>query len=157
MTNIQKTILTVYALVLAGGILAVIPIAILPVAGLSCLLVATIAAYIYRARDRNLLIQSHMTHIIRTVWLSSLVLLIGVMVFCGIILSNGDLSMIYAMNDAAQQGIIPSENDIRLMQHQFLAANHDLILIAAMWGLLPYPLYLIYRLGNGVRRVITGK
>lgn len=137
--------------------MAMIPFGILPIAGIACLIVGMVGAYYYRWHDKTPLMSHHMTYIIRSVWWSSLVLLIGICLFCAIIVSNGDLSMIHALNEAAQNGIIPNENDVIAMQHQFLNVNHDIILLAAFWGLTPYPIYLGYRLINGVRKVIKNE
>lgn len=154
MDDQKKTILGVYALVLVGSLLMLAPIGVLPFAGMACLITGMISAYIYRWRSQEDFMQNQMTFIIRTIWWASLILFIGILLFCSIIVANGDLSMITALTDQAENGIIPNDDDVRLMQHQFLVANKDIIIMAGAIGLLPYPLYLIYRTVNGVRYVL---
>lgn len=156
MSDIQKTILTVYALIFAGSLLMMVPVGVIPFAGMSCLIVGLISAYIYRNRADDDLMNGHMSYVIRTIWWSSLVLLVGVLLFCSIVGANGDLSMIHDLMEQAEIGLIPTETDVRLMQHQFLNANTKIIGLAALFGLLPYPLYLIYRLVGGIRKAIKG-
>lgn len=157
MTEPQKTALNIYAMVTAGSVLMLIPYSLIPFAGIACLFVGFIAAYIYRARNKeNMFLHSHMSYIIRTVWWSSLLLLVGLAVFTSIILSNGDLSMITDLLSEAERGIIPNENDIRMMQAGFVHSNASLITMAAIIGLLPYPVFLAWRMVKGIRLSVRG-
>ena len=154
-TKDDKEIISLYALVTVGSILMVIPYGVLPFAGIACAFVGFIAAYFYKwRRKQDEKFVYHMRFIIRTGWWSSLILTIGVIVFGSIIYSNGDLSSIMNVMSAAERGIIPTENDIKLMQLQFVKDNLNLILMAAAIGLLPYPVYLIARMLQGVRQII---
>jgi len=150
----QKNIVAVYALIGAGSLMMTIPYSLLPFAGLACSMVGFVSAYVYRWKHKdNQKMQEHMTYIIRTVWWSSLILLIGTAIFASILVSNGDLSMINDLMANAENGMIPSDGDIRAMQAMFVHENMRLITIGAVVGLLPYPLYLIYRMVKGVRRI----
>lgn len=156
MNDIQKTCLTVYALTLVGSLLMMIPMGVLPFAGLACVIVGLGSAYIYRWRSSHgEMMHEHMAYIIRTIWWATLILFVGIGLFCSIIIANGDLSMVYDLMEQTEKGLIPTDADIRAMQYKFLDANSKIIGIAAFFGLLPYPLYLIYRLIRGVRRVIA--
>ena len=150
----EKILLNLYALIAAGTVLCVLPFSLLPYAGLACITVGFIAAYVYRWRNRyNSLVQTHTTHIIHTMWWSMLILLIGIFMFACILVYNGDLSAIYNMMQEADKGIIVSEEDVRLMQITFVQINKKLILIAGAIALLPYPLYIFARVIKGVRSI----
>jgi len=149
----DREIISIYALVTVGSILMVVPYSALPFAGIACAFVGFIAAYIYKWRCKNDdIMVYHMRFIIRTSWWSTLILMIGIFIFGSIIYSNGDLSPIISVMDAAQRGMIPSDNDIRVMQLQFVGQNLSLIITAAI-ALLPYPIYLIARMIQGVRQL----
>lgn len=155
MTETQKTIIAVYAMIMAGSVLTLVPYGIVPFSGLACLFVGAVAAYVYRWRNRDQnLMDSHMRYIIRTFWWSSLILLIGIAAFAAIIVSNGDLSMIDQMTKRAEAGIIPTEDDIQAMQYAFLQGNAKLIGLAALLSLPAYPFFLLYRVLRGVRSVV---
>ena len=148
----QKNILSFYGLFGAGAIMMMLPFGIIPFAGVACALVMFFAAYFYRWRKKGQDdYQFHMTHIIRTTWLSQLILLIGVILFGTIIFNNGDMTAIHGMMTMAENGVVPNDNDIALMQLKFVQANKSLIVITGIVCLLPYPLYLIYRIVKGVR------
>ena len=151
----QKNILGVYALLAAGSVMMLIPHPTIPFAGLACLLVGFASAYIYRWRHKDDdLMQTQMTYAIRTMWWSSLILLIGIILFCLVLYNNADLSMVYDILGEAERGIVPTDADIRMMQASFVRTNVKLISITAAICLLPYPLYLIGRFGMGVKRTL---
>lgn len=155
LTKSQKNILGLYGLFGAGAVMMMTPYGIIPFAGLACVLVVFFAAYFYRWRkNNNNDFKFHMTHIIRTSWLSQLVLLIGIILFGTIIYSNGDMTSINALMDMAERGIVPNENDISIMQLKFTEENKNLILMSGAVCLLPYPLYLFYRIVKGVRLLL---
>ena len=149
-----KTLSTLYALVGAGSIMMVIPYMLLPYAGVACAFVGLMSAYFYRWRGRgDAIMVYHTTYIIHTVWISSIILTVGIILFGCIIFFNGDMSVINMMMADVEKGIVPSESDINSMQHIFVETNKGLILTAAVISLLPYPLYLIFRTFKGVTKL----
>jgi uncharacterized membrane protein len=158
LSQIQKTILAVYALIAAGSIMMLVPHATVPFAGLACSMVGFLSAYVYRWKNKtDGILQFHMTYIIRTVWWASLILITGLFLFCVVLFNNGDLSMIYNVMSDAEKGLVPTDADMRVMQAEFVRTNVTLITITAAVCLLPYPLYLIIRMFNGVRKVLKQK
>lgn len=154
MSDIQKNILAVYALIAVGSVMMMVPFSLFPFAGMACSFVGFASAYVYRWKHKDdALMSEHMTYIIRTVWWSSLILLVGMLIFCSIIMTNGDLSMIYNLMDSTQNGILPTDADVRAMQIAFVNTNMDYITLGAIIGLLPYPLCLAYRMVRGVRKI----
>ena len=155
MDNKIKTLISLYALVGAGSIMMIIPISLVPFAGLACAIVGFISAYIYRWKYKtDDLYQFHCTYIIRTIWWSSFILTIGIIVFGSIIFLNGDMAPINSMMASAERGVVPTEYDIYKMQIDFVQLNKGIIMIAALIALLPYPAYLIYRTFKGVKKLL---
>lgn len=153
-THTHKTIFNLYALIAAGGILMMLPFALLPYAGMACLTVGFIAAYIYRWKNRgDEFMRFHTTYAIRTMWWSLLILLIGVFFFGCILFFNGDLTPIHQMMADAEKGMIANEADIRSMQYNFVRDNMSLIIIAGAITLLPYPIYIVVRCIKGAQMV----
>lgn len=155
LTAVQKNIMGVYALIACGSVMMLVPHPTIPFAGLACSLVGFLSAYMYRWRNKSDdMMQFHMTYIIRTVWWSSLILLVGLFLFATVLFNNGDLSMVYNVMGDAEKGVLPTDADMRAMQLDFVRTNMTLISITAAVCLLPYPLYLIVRMFNGVRKVL---
>jgi len=154
LSKIDKEIITLYAMITVGAILMLIPYGMLPFAGFACAFVGFVSAYVYKWRYKNNAdIRFHMGHIIRTTWWSSLILTVGVMIFGCIVYFNGDISAINQVMQSAERGIVPSDGDIQRMQLQFVKDNMTLILVGAAVALLPYPVYLITKMVQGVRKI----
>ena len=150
----HKTILNLYALLAAGAILTILPFSLLPYAGMACLLVGFIAAYIYRYRNRHDdFMRFHTTYAIRTMWWSTLILLIGVFLFGCILFFNDNLTAINALMAQAEKGVIANKADIGVMQAQFIYANKSLIILTGTITLLPCPLYIVARTIKGAAMV----
>ena len=158
LSNQEKLIYGHYALIGAGAIMMIIPVSLLPYAGLSCVFVGLISAYIHRLRHKQSDVTVfHMIYLIKTCWISTLILTVGIILFGSIIFFNGDLGVIDQMITQAQSGVIPTDADMIAMQLEFVEANRDLILIAAIICLLPYPAYILYRTIKGARMVSDKK
>lgn len=155
-SNNTKTLLGVHALVGAGSLMMLIPYMMLPYAGVSCAFVGLMAAYFYRWRNKgDDMMVYNTSYIIRTVWISSLILTVGIILFACIIFFNGDMSVVNTMMANAEKGIVPTEYDIYAMQHIFVQTNRALIITTALITLSPYPLYLIYRTLKGVKSIVN--
>jgi uncharacterized membrane protein len=151
-TSDQKTILSLYALIAAGATLCMIPVSLLPFAGMACLLVGHIAAYIYKWRySENDFMVENLRYIIRTLWWSFVILMVGIFMFGCLIFLNGDLSALNNLRIQTDKGIIPSQQDIQMMQGQFVQDNRGLILMSAFFCLMPYPLYIAGRILQKVK------
>ena len=154
LTQNQKAILSLYALIGAGSLMMVIPASIILFAGIACALVGFFACYFYRWKYKaDEAMVFHAGYLIRTTWWSSLILLIGLIVFGSIIFGNGDMGAINQMMQSAERGIVPNDADIIRMQLEFVQTNRTLIYIAAL-ALLPYPAFLLYRIVKGVKLLI---
>lgn len=153
-SHTEKTVLHLYAMIAAGTVLSMMPLSFLPYAGLACMLVGFMAAYVYRFKDRdNEVMSRHMRYITATMWWSVPVLFVGIALFGCIVYFNGDLGAIHALMADTEKGIVPTEDDVRAMEIAFIGANQSLIMIAAAITLLPYPLFILWRIFRGVRMV----
>lgn len=153
-THNDKAILNLYGLITAGAVLTMIPVSVVPYAGLACLLVGFVAAYVYKFRHRqNECMAFHTRHIIRTMWWSTLILFLGIAMFACIIVFNGDLSSIHSLMERTERGLLITDVEVRAMQASFVQANLSLISIAALCCLLPYPIYIIARAIKGVKGI----
>ena len=157
MTNTQKKLLNIYALLWVGVVLMAVPYDILVVIGLSCFLVGFVSCYIYRWRNRrDEMFRHYTTSAIRTVWWSQLIFIAGIILFGSIIFLNGDLSMINAMYETANKGILMTESDLIEMQAKFIHQNWQIIRVAFLIAFLPFYGFLFYRFGRDVRRIVRG-
>ncbi len=151
----QKEIMSLYALVMVGALMMLVPYSLIPFAGVACMSVGLIATYFYKWKYKsNEVMQFHMSYIIRTVWWSTLILTIGVGLFSSILWSNGDWSIIYNMQDSVARGVIPTEADVQRSIWNFVQDNSTLIQWTSLVSLPPYPIYLIYRAIAGVKKLI---
>jgi len=152
MTNTQKNIIGLYSMMMAGGILSVIPYSLFPMAGMACILVVWISAIVQKLRAKDdEIIRFHMSYINRTVLWSILVMMLCIFLFGCLVFFNGDMSAIKSMMRSAESGIILETGDVAMMQYEFVMANKDLIVWAALISFIPYPAYLIYKSVKGVR------
>ncbi len=150
----QKEIVSLYALVMVGALMMLVPYSLIPFAGVACMSVGLIATYFYKWKYKsNDVMQFHMSYIIRTVWWSTLILMIGVGLFCSVLWANGDWSVINGMMNSVERGVVLSESDAQRFIFTFVETNASLIQWTALASLPPYPVYLIYRAISGVKKL----
>lgn len=108
-----------------------------------------IVTYVLRHKaDKESYTHSHMAFLIKTFWISSLVLLIG-MVIAGLL---GDHSIIHSAIDGAKRGIILSEKEIYAFMMQYGRANALLFTLT----LTPSIIYFVARLVKGFMQAKKG-
>jgi hypothetical protein len=133
-------------MLVASVVLMMIPHPIIVISGISLFLVVFIATYIYRFQNRgNEIIKNYYKGVTKVIWQSSLILLVGVLLFGCIVYFNGDLSPVDRLMAHAQKGVIANPADIAAMQIAFINLNKELILLAAFICLLPYPAFVIVK------------
>ncbi len=143
-TNKEKTnIMTLYIGLIISTILNFVPITSAQVFGSIFFLVLLITAYIYRAKSEEKTLQnSHSHYIIKTIWVFSLFLLIGI-ILAGLFSDNTALQNTI---DNAKNGIMASEAELENILTNYLQNNF--FVFALTIG--PSFLYFIYRLYKGV-------
>ncbi len=132
----QKNVTRIYGALVAGTFLSVLPSIMLALVGTGLLLGVLIAAYVIRARakDPDSLSGNHMTYLIRTFWVSGLILGIG-MAAAGIYLSRDMGAETYEM---------------------LRTGNFQPILTVTIAYVVPGMAYYIYRVGKGLARAVRG-
>lgn len=139
----QKTILSIYIGFLIAVIFNFIPSSAVSTFGGILLIVLVIAAYIYRFRaEENSLTKNHMAYLIKSFWIASLFLLVGMIaayVFA-------DHSIINNSIETIKNGIIMSQEQIESLLMDYARAN----IFVFFATLSPSFIYLFYRLVKGM-------
>jgi len=146
-TNKEKiNMITLYIGLFISTIFNFVPIASAQIFGGLFFLVLLIAAYIYRygSEDRTLQ-NSHARYIIKTIWIFSLFLFIGI-ILAGLFSDNTALQNTI---DNAKNGIITSEAELENIFGRYIQENIFIFLPT----LGPSFLYFIYRLYKGCIQV----
>lgn len=142
MTSEQKKTLQVYGVLIVAIILNFLPGVFIQTVGAFMALAAIIAAYVVRKKaDKDSLAENHMTFVIRSFWISSLFLAIGIT--ASVVLA--DHSLIHNMYDDISQGAFYSESQINAIMHEYARTNFIVFTMAFA----PAILYLVYRLIKG--------
>ncbi len=156
MTDKYK-ILVPYLILLLGVVTACVPD--MTVQGYSMLLglVSLILGYIFRSRAvEDDLVWHHATFMIRTIWIWSLFLSIGIVGAGYIVSIQGDMSAIQSLMDSANSGSIPSEAEIDAAGSTFFDTNFNLILKTTLMWLAPAQVYAVWRIYKGLSRAMNG-
>ncbi len=145
--------LTFYGLCGASSLLSAWPDYDVFNVGLVMTLLILIAAYIMRSRAlEDGLVHHHMTFIIRTLWIYSAIASVSMMAAAWLIYTKGDQSVFTRLQDQAMAGIIPTEDDMRAMEAEYLSTNRGLIVESYLTCMFPALLYLVWRVSRGASR-----
>ncbi|MBE2190624.1 MAG: hypothetical protein KDJ26_01440 [Alphaproteobacteria bacterium] len=156
MNNNQKNI-GLYVLLSLGVVLGCLPDMTMQSYSALVIFVALILAYFFRARaKKDDLVWHHSTFVVRTIWIWSLFLLIGMMGAGYIMQTQGDMSAVDRIMEAASSGIIPSEADIEAASQDYFSTNYDLILRTTLMWLAPAQVYAVWRIFKGLSRALKG-
>ncbi|OIN85203.1 MAG: hypothetical protein AUJ12_10075 [Alphaproteobacteria bacterium CG1_02_46_17] len=156
MTDKQK-ILLLYLIFFGGVVTAYIPN--MTVQGYSMLfgLVSLILAYIFRARaDEDDLVWHHSTFMIRTIWIWSLFLSLGMIGAGYIVGTQADMSALQNIMDMATSGSIPDEAEMDAAGRAYFDTNFNLILKTTLMWLAPAQVYAVWRIYKGLSRAMNG-
>lgn len=155
MNDTQKSIIGLYAMLVAGAVLTVTPYSLFPIAGMACVLVVWLSVIFQKFRSGNdEAMTFHLGYINRIILWSFLILLASLFLFGCMVFFNGDISAINRMMQSAEKGIILEAGDIAKMNYEFVMANKELILFSALLCAMPYPLFIIYKSIMGVKILI---
>ncbi|MGH1397917.1 MAG: hypothetical protein ACRBCT_01755 [Alphaproteobacteria bacterium] len=162
----QKTIYNIYGLFGVTLALSIVPTISAASICLVFFLVTLIAAYVLRGRaEENSLIENHMTYVIRTVWIVSLLSVVTVGLATLYMLPRIDYTAFQSCADAiAGQGVAALEAmgmaELQALTQpcvsDFVNMNHNTLLMAALIGGVPLILYMGYRFAKGVSRAAKG-
>lgn len=138
----QKNIIQIYSVYLVSIICSFLPFGVISSFGSLLFIIIFIATYIYIVKaNEDSLTKNHMHYILKSIWISSLLLLIGIMAAYLL----GDHSLIHQTMDSVKQGMFLTEEQINNLLMQYMM-NNFLVFCTAF---APSLLYLFYRLVKG--------
>ena len=162
----QKKIIQLYGAFGASLVLMLVPSAIVAMVASILFLGVLIAAYAMRKScEKGSLCENHMTYIIRTIWIGSLLSVLTMAVASAYMLPNIDNTplepcaqglMSGAANLAANEDMIGLMNVIRPCMDEFMSVNGQVFMIAMAISAVPVLLYFIIRFSRGLSRAISG-
>lgn len=139
----KKNILQIYGIFLLAVILNFVPSAIISSFGSLLLLIIIVATYIYRAKSNSeSLCYNHMCYLIKSFWISSLLLLIGIILTYLL----GDHSIINNTVDGVVQGVMFTPDQLEIILMNYTKQNILVLLLT----LSPSIIYLGYRVVKGM-------
>ena len=143
MNKDKNTALQIYGVYLISLICNIVPSNAIQTFGMVLFIIIFIATYIYRSKsEENSLMNTHMRYIIKSIWVSSIFLMIGMI---GAYLL-ADHSIVNQTVNAVKQGMMFSEDQINDLLLTYCKAN-SFVFIAT---LSPSLIYLTYRLIKGM-------
>lgn len=152
----KNLIIQLYAAFAAAIFLHFVPHSILGTMGLFLIVAVMIAAYFLRSKsEEHDLMDNHTTYIIRTIWIGSLYLSIGVIAATILISPRIDQSAIQGAVDAYLAGDASAIQDPKILM-QLLEDNFNLFIYMGVPLVTPGILFLIYRCVYGVTRAAKG-
>lgn len=150
MNKEQSNIVQIYAAFIVAILLNFVPSTTIQAFGGIFLLLIVIATYIYRARaEKQSLTFGHMAYLIKSFWISSLLLLIGI--FGAYLL--GDHTIIHNTVDRVTGGIMITEEQLDAIMMNYLKTNFIIFSVTIS----PSVFYLTYRVVKGLLLAKDGK
>jgi uncharacterized membrane protein len=149
-TKEQNIISSIYAVLFVVAAASFVPYMGIQSVASFMFLAVLIALYVYKARaEEDSLMHNHMVFLIRTIWISSLVFVLGLVAFY--FLGDHFVPTQLAENISAGQ-TIPTEEDMRILTQQYLQDNLGILTVCFAPGII----YFVYRLSVGAARAIKG-
>ena len=153
----QKTVMRVYAAIVASVILQAMPMIVAQGIGTLILFGAWVASYIVRWRAApEGLIHNHMIWLSRTLWISSLLISIGIVLAGAWVFEEGDHTVIDRLANEIMNGSTPSETSLANAGKEYFQTNFRLILGASLLTVGPGFAYFFYRILRGFVRAGHG-
>lgn len=143
MSKDQKTVLQIYIAYLASIIMSFIPSSPLSTFGTILFVIIFIATYYYRRKSSaGEFTYTHMQFILKTIWISSLILIVGMA--AAYLLANH--TIIYQTYESIKGGLFLNEDQINGLIMDYFRANIFVFLLT----LSPSLIYLGYRFIKGI-------
>ena len=153
----QKNVQNIYAAFAAALIFQFIPLVTIQVFGFFLFIGVLVAAYMLRGKsETESLAYNHAHFIIRTIWIWSLFLMVGMVIAVPWFSQVADHSIIQSFLDQVSGGMMPSHEMMNDVMKRYMLANlADLLFIAGV-ALGPSMVYIIYRFAKGLTRALKG-
>lgn len=153
----QKPVLTAYALLAASLLLSFVPVTAFAVLALLLFTAAFFAASRLRRKSApDSFAAGHMTYLIRTIWLMSLLAAVTTGLASVYVLALYDPAPIHACADSLLSGAgnVDLRAGIEPCLDDFLAVNRSVFLIGGLMAGTPVAAYIAFRLFKGVGRAL---
>ncbi len=145
----QKTTLQIYLAYIIAVICNIVPSSAVQTFGLILFIVIFAATYFYRNRSPSeSLIHNHMQFIIKSIWISSLVFLVGMITAYFM----ADHTIVYQTYETIMNGVFLTQDQINGFVMDYMRANIFTFVITLM----PSLIYLAYRLAKGILHARKG-
>lgn len=153
-----RRIVNVYAALSAAIVAQFIPHITIQLIGVCLFGLVWLAVIIIRrlAKDPDGLTKNHMTFILKTIWVGSLLLTIGTTLGSAYIYEFGDNTVIYDFLNRISAGSLIGFYDIEGVIKMYMIRNKSLIIMTAIASFGPCIIYIVYRLVGGVSRAKKG-
>lgn len=146
-----------YFLFLVSYLLMLVPLTPAIILALVLVTGTLVASYMLRSKtDREGIAGQHATHLIRTFWISSFFLTIGIFLATSIIWANGDMSALSNMAMRVGEGQVLSEGEIRAGYSEYYETNKTVIWTASAVSIGPFFAYVVWRMGRGYQLLGKG-
>ena len=152
MANFEKNnqVTGIYGLYIVSIIMNLLPIFSIATLGMLLFLITLIANYILKfSANKETFDYTHYAYMTKTIWIFSLLVLIGLVLSYFI----GDHTIVHNMIQSAQSGVIYSSEQMMGMTADYIKDN--MLLFGGYF--LPVTFYLIYRMGRGLYESMTGQ
>ncbi len=157
MTKDQKDTIGMYMMFSAGIIMNFVPVIEAQLLGFVMIVVALIGAYLYKAKSKlDSLTYNHMTYLTGTIWISSFLLLIGMIIAVTWVYQLGDHAMIMNVVTGVNNGVLFTQDELETVMRNYIQRNMTLLITATGTTLGPGLIYIIYRVTNGMRLAVRG-
>lgn len=156
MADIQKNLI-LYLPLLVGVVLGCVPDMSMQSYSAMVVFATLILAYIVRSRQEgDSLVWHHSTFVIRTIWIWSFFIAVG-MIGAGITVQmTADMSAIDTLSARIMEGMVPNEYEIEAATQSYIDTNYNLILTTTIAWLAPAQVYAVWRVFKGLSRAKQG-
>lgn len=157
MDKVRLRILSLYALFVLVLVFGFFPYALLQNVSIWLCLLLIVLAYVFRARAQDDdLEHHHAQYIIRSVWVFSLIALVGMFGAGFAIGREADSSALDDLLSLVQTGGMVSEKDVESAFQRYFETNEALIFRRFLLFMAPAQLYAAWRLVRGLPRAMRG-
>jgi uncharacterized membrane protein len=154
----RNIVLAFYAVMSVTVVLCSLPVIALLNLSLIVAVLTLIVAYLARARfpKNDSFEENHTTYVIRSLWLYSLLFLIGAIAASYFVFAQGNRESLAPMLEVIAAGQKPTESEMQSWTHQYAEDNAELLMRMFRLWLCPAQIYLVWRILQGGSRAFKG-
>lgn len=151
----KKVVMSVYGLMIISLVLQFIPALTVQIFALCLMGIAVLAAYVFRfGIKKDSFRAGHMTYLIGTVWIGSVLLSIGITIASFWFKQTGDHTMTHEMMNMVMQGVEITDSAMTETFFRYMKANAKSLILIGLLTCGPAIGYIVYRLARGFSRAL---